>query len=79
MRGDGARGDSQSWGAALGRAALMVLASLLLFLVVPNRLLGYLSIHIVPFWRDLLMVGYWGAAFVAGCWLLVVLQRSRVR
>ena len=68
-----------SWSAAMLRAATMLVASALLFLFVPNRLLGYLSIHIVPNWRDFLLVVYWAAAFAAGCWLFVLLQRDRAR
>lgn len=68
-----------SWSVAMLRAAAMLVASVILFLFVPNRLLGYLSIHIIPTWRDLLMLVYWAIAFVLGCWLFVALQRDRGR
>jgi hypothetical protein len=66
-----------TWSVASGRAAIIVVASLLLFAIVPDRLLGYLSTRVVPRWRDLLMVVYLAAAFVVSCWLFMRLQRER--
>jgi hypothetical protein len=65
------------WGRAIIRAAIAVVVSLVLFVIVPDRLLAYLSLHIVPFWRDLLMLGYVAVAFVAGCLVFMRLQRVR--
>jgi len=72
-------GKGMSWSAALVRAAGMLIASAMLFLFIPNRLLAYLSLHVVPNWRDFLMLLYWAAAFVVGCWLFLTLQRERGR
>jgi hypothetical protein len=66
-----------SWRVAVIRAAVMLLAGVLLFAIVPDRLLSYLSTRIVPGWRDFLMLVYVGVAFVVACWLFVVLQRDR--
>ena len=64
------------WGRAVATAAVMIVVSFIVFLYVPNRLLGYLSLHVVPRVRDLLVAGWWTVAFVACCWLFVRLQRS---
>jgi hypothetical protein len=61
------------WMAWLRSAVMLVLAAIL-FVVVPDRLLGYLALHIVPFWRDVLMLVYSGAAFILGCVVFVRLQ-----
>ena len=66
-----------SWGRAIGLAAVVIVVSLALFVVVPDRLLAYLSVHIVPFWRDVLMLAYVAVAFVLGCLVFVRLQRVR--
>jgi hypothetical protein len=77
--GIGPAAPSMTWSVASGRAAVMLLASVLLLVVVPDRLLAYLSTRIVPGWRDFLMVLYIAAAFVVTCWLFVRLQRERHR
>jgi hypothetical protein len=66
-----------TWPAASVRAMVVLVASVILFVLVPDRLLAYLSTRIVPGWRDFLMLLYWGAAFVVGCWVFVRLQRRR--
>jgi hypothetical protein len=65
------------WGSAIGRAAIVLVASVVLFVVVPDRLLAYLSLHLVPLWRDLAMLTYTAVAFVAGCIVFVRLQGAR--
>ncbi len=69
----------RSWTAPTIRAAVMLVVSWIVFLLVPNRLLGYLSVHLVPTARDLLMVVWWVVAFVFACWLFVRLQRGEPR
>jgi hypothetical protein len=64
------------WSVASIRAAGILVASLLLFVLIPDRLLAFLARRIVPEWRDLLMLLYWGVAFVIGCWVFVRLQRE---
>jgi len=66
-----------TWGEAILRGVAVLVIAAVLYVAVPNRLLGYLALHIVPLWRDALMVVYWGAAFVLGCWLFVRLQGRR--
>jgi hypothetical protein len=71
MAGDG------RWGSAFIRAALVLVISVVLFVVVPDRLLAYLSLHLVPLWRDLAMLAYIAVAFVVGCLIFVRLQGVR--
>jgi len=68
-----------SWGRAVGLSAIMILASYLVFILIPNNLLGYLATRTVPFTRDLLVTLWWMAGFVFCCWLFVRLQRSPER
>jgi hypothetical protein len=63
------------WGGAVVRAAIVVIVAVALFVIVPDRLLAYLSLHLVPLWRDLVMVAYLGVAFVVACVVFVRLQR----
>jgi hypothetical protein len=66
----------RSWVAPTVRAAVMLVASVIVFLVIPNRLLGYLSVHLLPTARDLLVTLWWAIAFVFACWLFVRVQRG---
>ena len=68
-----------SWLRAVALAAIMLAASYLLFVLVPNNLLSYLSLHTSPRNRDVLVTLSWVVAFVFGCWLFVRLQRTRAR
>jgi hypothetical protein len=68
-----------SWLRAAALAAIMLAASYLLFVLVPNNLLSYLSLHTSPRNRDVLVTLSWVVAFVFGCWLFVRLQRTRAR
>ena len=68
-----------SWLRAMALAAIMLAASYLLFVLVPNNLLSYLSLHTTPRNRDLLVTLWWAVAFVFACWLFVRLQRTRAR
>ena len=72
-------GVKTSWLRAVGLAALMLLASYLLFVLVPNNLLSYLSLHASPRNRDLLVSLWWVLAFGFGCWLFVRLQQTKAR
>ena len=65
------------WGSAIARAAIVLVVTVVLFLIVPDRLLAYLSLHLIPFWRDLAMLAYTAVAFVAGCVIFVRLQGAR--
>lgn len=66
-----------SWLAAAGRAAVMLVASYLLYVLVPNNLLSYLSLQTAPRNRDLLVTLWWVVALGFGCWVFVRLQRTR--
>jgi hypothetical protein len=70
---------SRGWGSATLTAGAMLLASYLLFVLIPNNLLTYLTVHVNTRARDLLIVIWWLVALVFGCWLFVRLQRGRVR
>ena len=59
------------------RAAIVLVVAVVLFLVVPDRLLAYLSLHLVPLWRDLAMLAYTAWAFLLACAVFVRLQRAR--
>jgi hypothetical protein len=72
-------GMVRSWVRPTIRAAVMLAVSWIVLLLVPNRLLGYLSVHLVPTWRDLLMVVWWVGSFVFASWLFVRLQRGEPR
>ena len=66
-----------TWWAAGARAAGMLVVAILFFVLVPDRLLAYLSLHIVPFWRDVLMLCYAGVAFAIACVVFVRAQGVR--
>lgn len=68
-----------SWAWGIGQAAVVMLASYLAFVLIPNNLLTYLSTRTAPFTRDLLVTLWWIVGFVACCWLFIWLQRSRER
>jgi hypothetical protein len=72
-------GTARSWVEPTIRAIAMLVATWIVFLFVPNRLLGYLSVHLVPTARDLAMVISWAIAFVFASWLFVRLQRGERR
>jgi hypothetical protein len=55
----------------------MLVASFLALVIVPDRLLAFLSPRITPASRDLLVVAWVTVAFVALCWLFVAIQRGR--
>lgn len=67
-------GGELRWVSAFVRAAILLVVTVALFVVVPDRLLAYLSLHLVPLWRDLAMLAYTGVAFVASCVVFVRLQ-----
>ena len=75
---NGAGGSNgMTWWVAVLRGVAILIVAALLYVAIPNQLLGYLALHIVPLWRDVLMVVYWGVAFGLGCWLFLRLQGRR--
>ena len=67
------------WGAATLAAGGMFLASYLAFVLIPNNLLNYLSLHVAPRAGDLIVTVWWIVGFVACGWLFVRLQRQERR
>jgi len=65
-----------SWGAASLGAAAMILLSYLVFVLIPNMLLTYLTTRLTPTGRDLVVVGWWVLAFLLSCLVFVRLQRQ---
>ncbi len=74
--GRGPSSSAEGWGVAARKAVLVLVLSFLGFLVVPDRLASYLSVHIVPNARDALVVAWWVAFFVFLSWVFVRLQRG---
>ena len=66
-----------TWGSAIGRAALMLVACFVLFALIPGRLLTYLAIRTTPTVRDLLVATWWVVALDIAFWLFARLQRTR--
>jgi hypothetical protein len=66
-----------TWGRAAVRAIFMLLASVVVFAVVPGYLLSYLTIRTGATMRDLLVTGWWAGALLFALWLFVRLQRTR--
>jgi hypothetical protein len=76
---EGGTPASRRWGPSLVTAIIMLAVSYLVFVLIPNNLLSYLTLHTNPRTRDLLIVIWWVAALVFSCWVFVRLQRGRVR
>jgi hypothetical protein len=66
-----------NWVTAAVRAAVVLIASVIVFIVVPDRVLAYLSLHVAPGVRDLLVTLWILVAFVGVAWLFVRMQRER--
>jgi hypothetical protein len=66
--------SAMSWGGAILGAAAMVLLSFLVFVLIPNSLLGYLTTRMTPTGRDLVIVGWWALAFLIASLVFVSLQ-----
>jgi hypothetical protein len=73
------RNSTTSWIRATALAALMIVVSVVVFAVVPDRLLGYLTVRVAPNVRDLLVTLWWVVAFVGACFLFVRLQLAERR
>jgi len=66
-----------SWGAATLAAIAMVVVSFLLFVLIPNTLLAYLTTRMTPTGRDLVVASLWALGFVVACVIFVRLQPRR--
>ena len=70
-------GNGGTWLGAAIRAVAMLVVSVVVFALVPERLLTFLTIRVSPSVRDALVVLWWAIALVATFALFVRLQRSR--
>ncbi len=68
--------ENVTWGSATARAAVMLVASFVLFAYLPDRLLTYLAVRTTPTVRDLLVSLSWIVTLVLAFWLFVRLQRT---
>ncbi len=73
------RGNGDTWVGAAIRAAVMLVVSVVVFALVPERLLTFLAIRVSPSVRDALVVLWWAVALVATLILFVRLQPKRTR
>jgi dipeptide/tripeptide permease len=55
----------------------MVVVSFLLFVLIPNTLLAYLTTRMTPTGRDLVVATTWALGFVVACVIFVRLQPRR--
>lgn len=76
-RGQGGGRAAEGWLSAVVRAALIVALSVVGFVLVPDRIVIYLSEHARPGVRDLATLAWVLAWFVALSWLVTHLQRRR--
>src|SRR6266480_8061678 len=67
--------ENVTWGSATVRAAVMLVASFVLFAYIPDRLLTYLAVRTTPTVRDLLVNLSWVVTLVLAFWVFVRLQR----
>ena len=68
--------ENVTWGSATVRAAVMLVASFVLFAYLPDRLLTYLAVRTTPTVRDLLVSLSWIVTLILAFWLFVRLQRT---
>ena len=71
--GSGAEG----WLPAAWKAAVLSIAAIVGFVVVPDRLVAYLSLHVAPRTRDAIVLLWSVFWFVALSLVFVLLQRRR--
>jgi len=67
------------WGSGLARSSLLLILSFIGFVLVPDRLVGYLSLHVVPRTRDALVLLWVIPFFVFMSWVFVRLQDGEGR
>jgi hypothetical protein len=71
------RAPARSWAGAGARALLVLVLSWLAFLLVPDRLLVFLTTRVAPRTRDALVTLWVVVSFVVLSWVFVALQRER--
>ena len=62
---------------AAWKAAAVLIAAVVAFVVVPDRLMAYLSLHVTPRTRDAIVLLWSISWFVALSFAFVLLQRTR--
>ena len=67
----------EGWASATWKAALVLVAALVGLVVVPDRLLAFLSTRVTPRLRDLIVAAFAVLAFVLLSLAFVRLQRGR--
>jgi hypothetical protein len=68
---------AEGWLPAAWKAAVLLIAAFVGFMVVPDRLVAYLSLHVAPRIRDAIILLWSVFSFVALSFVLVLLQRRR--
>lgn len=77
---DGRGGEgtgAERWLPAAWKAAVLLIAAVVGFMIVPDRLVAYLSLHVISRIRDAIVLLWSVTWFVALSVVLVRLQRSR--
>jgi hypothetical protein len=64
----------EPWGVAIAKGVGMFLVSVLLLVILPDRLVTYLATRTTPTRRDLAVVAVWAVSFVLCCWGFVRIQ-----
>ncbi len=70
-------GAVEGWGRASLKALAVWVCALAGLVLIPDRLIAYLSLHVSPPTRDLLVLLSFVIAFLLVGWLFVRLQRQR--
>ena len=73
----GGEGALEGWGRASLKALAVWVCALAGFVLIPDRLITYLSLHVSPTIRDLLVVLSFVIAFLLVSWVFVRLQGRR--
>ena len=73
----GGDGEVEGWGRASLKALAVWVCALAGVVLIPDRLIAYLSLHVSPPTRDLLVLLSFVIAFLLVGWLFVRLQRQR--
>lgn len=69
--------DAEGWLPGAWKAAVLLIAAFVGFMVVPDRLVAYLSLHVAPRIRDAIILLWSVFWFIALSFVLVLLQRRR--
>jgi hypothetical protein len=70
---------TQGWGQAALRAVAVLILSDVFLLLIPDRLLAYLTTRVGPNVRDAVVTGWETVFFIGLSWVLLALQRPGKR